>query len=339
MQRREEPVARAVAGEHAPGAVGAVRRRRQADDHQAARRGRRTRARRGPSSTWPAYDARPVRATSSRHRTRRGQRRHAATPAARRPRSPSRRPVGRHGAEPTMGLRARVRPIHLLTHALPAAAARRPPATVVLLVRHGTTPTTGKILPGQAPGLHLSEKGHAQAAAAAERIAGHGQGARRRLRLAARAHPGDGGPHRPGPRPAGARRRRPHRGRRGRLDREAAGPAVPGPASGPPCNAGRAGSGSPAASPSPRCRCAPWMPSSAWWPSTRARRSWPSRTPTPSRRSWPRRPGVPLDLMQRLVISPCSISALLFTAGRPPGAVRELDRVPGRAGAVVTGRP
>ena len=42
----------------------------------------------------------------------------------------------------------------------------------MLLVRHGTTPTTGKMLPGRADGLHLSEKGRAQAAAAAERIAG-----------------------------------------------------------------------------------------------------------------------------------------------------------------------
>ena len=41
----------------------------------------------------------------------------------------------------------------------------------MLLVRHGTTPTTGKMLPGRAVGLHLSEKGRAQAAAAAERIA------------------------------------------------------------------------------------------------------------------------------------------------------------------------
>jgi len=41
----------------------------------------------------------------------------------------------------------------------------------VLLVRHGTTPTTGKMLPGRAGGLHLSEKGRSQAAAAAERIA------------------------------------------------------------------------------------------------------------------------------------------------------------------------
>ncbi len=41
----------------------------------------------------------------------------------------------------------------------------------MLLVRHGTTPTTGKMLPGRAAGLHLSEKGRAQAEAAAGRIA------------------------------------------------------------------------------------------------------------------------------------------------------------------------
>ncbi len=38
-------------------------------------------------------------------------------------------------------------------------------------MRHGTTPTTGKMLPGQASGLHLSEKGEAQAETAASRIA------------------------------------------------------------------------------------------------------------------------------------------------------------------------
>jgi probable phosphoglycerate mutase len=42
---------------------------------------------------------------------------------------------------------------------------------VVLLVRHGQTPTTGKVLPGRARGLHLAEEGRAQAEAAAERIA------------------------------------------------------------------------------------------------------------------------------------------------------------------------
>jgi probable phosphomutase (TIGR03848 family) len=39
------------------------------------------------------------------------------------------------------------------------------------MVRHGQTPTTGKLLPGRAPGLHLAEAGQAQAQAAAERIA------------------------------------------------------------------------------------------------------------------------------------------------------------------------
>ena len=48
------------------------------------------------------------------------------------------------------------------------AAARRP--VTVLLVRHGTTATTGVVLPGRAPGLHLAESGRAQAAAAAARI-------------------------------------------------------------------------------------------------------------------------------------------------------------------------
>lgn len=53
--------------------------------------------------------------------------------------------------------------------------ARRTPApTVVLLVRHGTTPTTGAVLPGRAPGLHLSEDGQRQAEAVAERIAALG---------------------------------------------------------------------------------------------------------------------------------------------------------------------
>ena len=41
----------------------------------------------------------------------------------------------------------------------------------MLLVRHGQTPTTGKLLPGRAPGLHLSETGQAQAAAVGERLA------------------------------------------------------------------------------------------------------------------------------------------------------------------------
>ena len=47
----------------------------------------------------------------------------------------------------------------------------RPKPTAILLVRHGHTATTGKVLPGRARGLHLSEHGTAQAQAVAERLA------------------------------------------------------------------------------------------------------------------------------------------------------------------------
>ncbi|CAN5756089.1 hypothetical protein BH23ACT2_BH23ACT2_00760 [soil metagenome] len=39
-------------------------------------------------------------------------------------------------------------------------------------MRHGTTPTTGTTLPGRAKGLHLAEKGETQAEAVAARIGG-----------------------------------------------------------------------------------------------------------------------------------------------------------------------
>lgn len=47
-----------------------------------------------------------------------------------------------------------------------------PPSTLLLLVRHGETPTTGTVLPGRAPGLHLSDRGRAQAERVAERLEG-----------------------------------------------------------------------------------------------------------------------------------------------------------------------
>ena len=52
-----------------------------------------------------------------------------------------------------------------------ARATTPPPPTLVLFVRHGQTPTTGKVLPGRAPGLHLADKGRQQAETVAERIA------------------------------------------------------------------------------------------------------------------------------------------------------------------------
>jgi probable phosphomutase (TIGR03848 family) len=52
-----------------------------------------------------------------------------------------------------------------------ARSRKAPRPTTVLLVRHGQTPSTGTVLPGRAPGLHLAEAGVAQAEAAAARIA------------------------------------------------------------------------------------------------------------------------------------------------------------------------
>jgi probable phosphoglycerate mutase len=49
-------------------------------------------------------------------------------------------------------------------------AARRVPTTVLLLVRHARTPTTGSVLPGRTPGLHLSDEGRKEADAVAARI-------------------------------------------------------------------------------------------------------------------------------------------------------------------------
>ena len=53
-----------------------------------------------------------------------------------------------------------------------ARTASTPPrSTLVLLVRHGQTPTTGKVLPGRAHGLHLATAGTQQAQRVAERLA------------------------------------------------------------------------------------------------------------------------------------------------------------------------
>lgn len=76
----------------------------------------------------------------------------------------------------------------------PAKKPAPPTSTLVLLVRHGTTPTTGKVLPGRASGLHLSEKGEKEAATVAARLAawanagpspGSGNGKRSKPRVAA----------------------------------------------------------------------------------------------------------------------------------------------------------
>jgi len=52
---------------------------------------------------------------------------------------------------------------------MPRRAGRAP--TLVLLVRHGKTATTGVLLPGRRPGLHLDDEGRRQAEGAARRLA------------------------------------------------------------------------------------------------------------------------------------------------------------------------
>ena len=53
---------------------------------------------------------------------------------------------------------------------MPSRRAKPTPHTLVLYVRHGQTPTTGKVLPGRAAGLHLADSGRSQADAVAQRI-------------------------------------------------------------------------------------------------------------------------------------------------------------------------
>jgi probable phosphoglycerate mutase len=55
---------------------------------------------------------------------------------------------------------------------MPARRSNRPGPTTVLFVRHGRTNTTGTVLPGRAKGLHLADDGLRQAEAVAERIGG-----------------------------------------------------------------------------------------------------------------------------------------------------------------------
>lgn len=55
---------------------------------------------------------------------------------------------------------------------MPRARRTAPKPTTICFVRHGTTATTGKVLPGRARGLHLSEAGKAEAEAVAARLSG-----------------------------------------------------------------------------------------------------------------------------------------------------------------------
>jgi probable phosphomutase (TIGR03848 family) len=183
---------------------------------------------------------------------------------------------------------------------------------VVLLVRHGSTPTTGKMLPGRAPGLHLAEKGRAQARSVAERI-----GAMEKRPTAVYASPLE-------------------------RTRETAAPIAS--ALGLRVRSARglieADVGDWTEKPLSRLYKTKEWPTVQRWPggfrfpggesfaemSTRSMDLVDEHPGTsivavshadPIKAIVAAAAGVPLDLMQRLVISPCSVSALLFGSGGP----------------------
>jgi probable phosphomutase (TIGR03848 family) len=63
------------------------------------------------------------------------------------------------------------RPVRAVRAAVRRRQPKAVPPTLVLYVRHGQTATTGKVLPGRAPGLHLADGGRSQAEQVASRIA------------------------------------------------------------------------------------------------------------------------------------------------------------------------
>ena len=155
VKRCVQEVAAPIAGEHPPGPVGTVRRWREPDHHQPGRRV--PEAGHGPAPVLLVPVGRPALAG------------HLLAPGDQAGALPTahdlvlevgerRRTAGSHGVEDTFSRTM-------------ARAAAPPSSTLVLLVRHGQTPTTGKVLPGRAAGLHLAGKGIDQAEAVAARIA------------------------------------------------------------------------------------------------------------------------------------------------------------------------
>jgi probable phosphomutase (TIGR03848 family) len=198
----------------------------------------------------------------------------------------------------------------------PSPSRKAPAPTLILLVRHGTTPTTGKMLPGRAPGLHLAEKGRAQADAVAGRIAAMGK-----VPTAIYASPLERTRETAAPiaRALGLRVRTAH----GLIEADVGDWTEK--------------------SLSRLSKTKEW-PTVQRWPSgfrfpggesfgemsTRSTDAvldlvadHPGQTVVAVSHADPIKAivataaGIPLDLMQRLVISPCSVSALLFTAGGP----------------------
>jgi probable phosphomutase (TIGR03848 family) len=196
----------------------------------------------------------------------------------------------------------------------PARSGPRP--TLVLLVRHGRTPTTGNLLPGRAAGLHLSDEGRAQADAVAGRIAGL-----RPRPVAVYASPLDRTRETAAPiaRTLGLRMRTERGlleadvgewtgGRLSRLSRSRTWPAVQRWPSG-----FRFPGGESFGELATRCHDAVLRLVDAH----RGRTLVAVSHADPIKAVVAMAAGIPLDLFQRLVVSPCSVTALLYGAGGP----------------------
>ena len=195
---------------------------------------------------------------------------------------------------------------------------RRPkptPATLVLFVRHGVTATTGKVLPGRAKGLHLADAGRAQAEVVAERLA--------ELKKVAAVYASPLERTRETAAPIAARLGLKVTSERGLLE----------------CDFGEwTGRPLKEMAKEPAWTTVQRYPSGFRFPSGESFREMSTRITDTVARLRARHPGetivvvshadpikaavadaagTPLDLFQRIVISPCSVSAILYTDGGP----------------------
>ena len=318
MHRSVEPVAGAVAGEHTPGAVGAVRRRGQPEHQHTGAVDRRSRARHGPSS--PRRGTRPA--------------------SRRRPAHARRRAADSAGTSSTSAgqVKERIHGLHTkLQHRDGETKASTPLVDVVPVgaPRPDADDRQGPARPRPGPAPRRGRR--EQAEAAAERIAALKHG-RRRLRVAARARRETAAPIAKARGLKVQRRQGPARVRLRRLDRRRAEEADEAarvehgaacPVDVPLPQAARA---------SPRCRpgwsstidgCAPRITGGVVVCVSHA---------DPIKAAVAHAMGTHLDLFQRIVISPCSVTAIAYSARRSGRADRQLDRRLARRAAAVMRR-
>ena len=172
MHRSVEPLARAVAGEHPTGAVGAVRCGREADDDDVRAR-----------VAEPGHGPAPVVVVAERRSLLRGD---LLAPRDQSWAGPTRDDLCRHGRDRVHQGQGR------LTRSAHEPAANRRPRPSWCSSATGRRRPPARSCRAARPACTSSDKGREQAEAVAERLAGAAEG-RRRLRLAARAHARDRG--------------------------------------------------------------------------------------------------------------------------------------------------